>query len=857
MKIRYTFCPAALLLLLLFPAILGAELGAGVHTAYLRLESGFSFAGFEDINSGISGIETQLKNDFPGMVTSLGLQPLNFQIPILLQWGIRPFKGKFGERIILTLRSGYMVARSWNSVRLTDHTRTYDFGCDIVPLMPGLEFVIFNSPLAGAPLQLAAGVEGGLYWGRYFYKYDEAPATTGENLAAYPKSYTGFGPALNLHLSADWRLSGGFGIIGRLYWGFGGISKLSGKITLQDGSSADETLFLQNNAFVSAVTAPSGAERAGIDLNGFGFTLGVQFYFGGDPLARKLELSGASVAVRSDTAWFSPGSTVAINSARFVSYISKKEGLKLVSLQIQDRNGNTVHSRSATNYFASYTWEGSGKNSTRLPDGKYTYLLKAEYINGTELKSKTGAINIDTVTPAVSVTAQTDIFSPNGDRRQDILPLVQQATGESEDTYTGEICSTAGNPVKKFHWQGAVTNRLAWDGRKDDGDPAPEGHYFYRLTSLDKARNSARVKTRPFLLVRNPEPVTLSSDSLLLTPNSDGRNEAVKFSMQTGKALYLRETTLTVRDSSNRIVFKRTGNGLLPVAAWSGRSNSKPLPEGDYHAELTSSFRSGNLVTNRIRQIRLDGTPPRGIMVVKPKLFTPDGDGDADRLFIKLKIDDCSDIAGWKIAIYKKTPAGPAKTPIKTFIGKSKTASLEWDGKSDDGKDFVDAVQDYTAVLETADIHGNRMTPVTAPVTVGVLVEKTPDGLRIRVSSIQFGFDSARMVGDSEKNLDKVLHIIRMILADPKKYGISAGYKIVISGHTDTVGNPAYNKQLSAMRAKTVYDYFLGKGVDKNRLEYIGYGMSKPFKKIEAGMLRLQVMDFHSRNRRVEFFIRK
>lgn len=845
------------LVLMVLPALLNAELGAGVHTSFLRLESGFSFAQFDDINTGISGIEAQLHNDFPGMVDSLDLKPLNFQVPILLQWGIRPFSGSFGERMILTLRSGYMVARSWNKVTFTDHTRTYDFGCDIVPIMLGMEFVIFNTPLAGAPLQFAAGFEGGLYWGRYFYNYDESPSTTGENLAAYPKSYTGWGPALNLHLVADWRLSGGIGIVGRLYWGFGGINKLAGKITQQDGSSRDDTLFLQNGSFLSAATTPANATKAGVDLNGFGFTLGVQFYFGGDPLARKLELSGASVATRSDTAWLSPGSTDAINTARFVSFISKKEGIKQVQLRILNQKNTPVHSRSATNFFASYKWNGSGDKGKQLPDGKYNYLLSVEYINGTTLKSKTGSLQIDTVTPTVQVTALTDILSPNGDNRQDSVELTQSSTGEKTDHFTGEVVNSAGKTVKKYRWTGKVTNRLIWDGRDNDGDLVDAGKYNYRLTSIDKARNSAKAVSQPFLVVRKPEPVTFNSDGRLLTPNGDNKQDTVQFSMMTPQKQFLIRSSLTVLDSKNNPVLQKQANGVLPDVAWNGLSNGKPLPEGFYSAVLAASFRSGNLITNRITKIRLDGTAPRGTLVVKPKLFTPDGDGDADRLFIKVKIDEFSAITGWKVSIYKKTSKGLSKTPFKTYRGKDKITSLEWDGKSDDGKDFVDAVQDYTAVLETSDIHGNTMKPVTAPITVGVLVEKTADGLRIRVSSIKFGFDSAKMVGDSEKNLDKVLHIIRMILDDPEKYGISKNYKIVISGHTDTVGNPAYNKRLSKMRAKSVYDYFISKGVSKKRLEYVGYGMAKPFKQVEKGMTRLKILDFHSRNRRVEFFIKK
>lgn len=52
--------------------------------------------------------------------------------------------------------------------------------------------------------------------------------------------------------------------------------------------------------------------------------------------------------------------------------------------------------------------------------------------------------------------------------------------------------------------------------------------------------------------------------------------------------------------------------------------------------------------------------------------------------------------------------------------------------------------------------------------------------------------------------------------------------KIEISGHTDDLGETAYNLQLSEKRAKAVYDFLLKKGVDAKQMSYKGYGKSQP-----------------------------
>lgn len=72
--------------------------------------------------------------------------------------------------------------------------------------------------------------------------------------------------------------------------------------------------------------------------------------------------------------------------------------------------------------------------------------------------------------------------------------------------------------------------------------------------------------------------------------------------------------------------------------------------------------------------------------------------------------------------------------------------------------------------------------------------------------------------------------------------------KIRVEGHTDNVGDAAYNKDLSGRRAASVRKYLMGKGVLETRLDSAGFGMEKPIapNDNEAG---------RSQNRRVEFLI--
>jgi outer membrane protein OmpA-like peptidoglycan-associated protein len=72
--------------------------------------------------------------------------------------------------------------------------------------------------------------------------------------------------------------------------------------------------------------------------------------------------------------------------------------------------------------------------------------------------------------------------------------------------------------------------------------------------------------------------------------------------------------------------------------------------------------------------------------------------------------------------------------------------------------------------------------------------------------------------------------------------------KIRVEGHTDNVGNPLKNLQLSQDRAQAVVKYLISKGIAAERLDSAGFGEQKPIAPNTNE-------DGRSQNRRVEFII--
>lgn len=84
--------------------------------------------------------------------------------------------------------------------------------------------------------------------------------------------------------------------------------------------------------------------------------------------------------------------------------------------------------------------------------------------------------------------------------------------------------------------------------------------------------------------------------------------------------------------------------------------------------------------------------------------------------------------------------------------------------------------------------------------------------------NVFFVTGSAKLQTKSFKSLDEVVAILNE----------DAALKLDIEGHTDNTGTDKVNNPLSQNRAKAVYDYLVGKGIDAARLSSEGYGSSKP-----------------------------
>lgn len=86
------------------------------------------------------------------------------------------------------------------------------------------------------------------------------------------------------------------------------------------------------------------------------------------------------------------------------------------------------------------------------------------------------------------------------------------------------------------------------------------------------------------------------------------------------------------------------------------------------------------------------------------------------------------------------------------------------------------------------------------------------------VENIFYDFDKATLRPESTEALDG---LVQMLNDNPN-------ITIEMASHTDRVGTEEYNIDLSKRRAKSVIDYLIEHGIAADRLQYQGYGKSRP-----------------------------
>lgn len=106
------------------------------------------------------------------------------------------------------------------------------------------------------------------------------------------------------------------------------------------------------------------------------------------------------------------------------------------------------------------------------------------------------------------------------------------------------------------------------------------------------------------------------------------------------------------------------------------------------------------------------------------------------------------------------------------------------------------------------------------------------------LDNVYFDSGNSNLKPESDKELNELFEYL----------SLKKDVRIQISGHTDNVGDEDANFILSENRSKSVQNYLLNKGIDKNRIEIKAFGETSPIYDNTSAAGR-------AKNRRIEVMI--
>lgn len=84
---------------------------------------------------------------------------------------------------------------------------------------------------------------------------------------------------------------------------------------------------------------------------------------------------------------------------------------------------------------------------------------------------------------------------------------------------------------------------------------------------------------------------------------------------------------------------------------------------------------------------------------------------------------------------------------------------------------------------------------------------------------VNFDFDSATVNRSNLRNINKAVAVLNETPND---------YKVIVTGHTDTIGPSSYNDSLGLKRARMIKEILVENGVNENKIEAKSMGEEMP-----------------------------
>ncbi len=242
-------------------------------------------------------------------------------------------------------------------------------------------------------------------------------------------------------------------------------------------------------------------------------------------------------------------------------------------------------------------WDGKTvEGGALIPGSQYTVVAKVqdEYGNVGDLEGKLSVQGLNPATEPSAVEAHSAGFAPTGDGTLAAMEF-GLSFGDSSAVTSWKLDMIKDNVVEKSiaGTGDKLPSTVAWDGKIDSGDYAPEGSYTATLSvNYGVTYAPVSVDSKPFVLDITPPTGAIALSTDLFSPDGTGQSDTETITM-TGTSAIARVTgwSLTIADPGNNPFISWKGAWPAAAIVWDGKGTSGDLVESASDYPLTLKLR--------------------------------------------------------------------------------------------------------------------------------------------------------------------------------------------------------------------------------------------------------------------------
>lgn len=285
---------------------------------------------------------------------------------------------------------------------------------------------------------------------------------------------------------------------------------------------------------------------------------------------------------------------------KFVQMKKPKQFYRFWKCQILNTNNLVVKTLEGKKVFKKVKWDGKNANGVLVPDGDYHAIFTFYYPNNKtyqdspiNLKIKVGGASstmnsMTTSTQRVALHISDTNFSKEIDKN---IKVNINFSIPKKQIEHWELVAEKDNGIIPLLKETKPKSTVRWLGDDMDGQLLPDGYYKLKaiVYSVDNVKYESDYSS---LLIDNTYPaINVSLSSIELTPDGDGNNDTITFSIKITEDIGLKEWKFDIL-KGKKIVRTWTGSEKNTSLTWDGTDEKGNIivHSGDVYNVVCSAF---------------------------------------------------------------------------------------------------------------------------------------------------------------------------------------------------------------------------------------------------------------------------